>query len=92
MLQISENVYLGADKRQFILFEKKANPKNSESQYSPLGYYPTVSGVIRALAERNLYTLVQELESLQKIQEDFIQQFDEFNEFTATLRKFLSSK
>jgi|DEB0MinimDraft_6_1074348.scaffolds.fasta_scaffold29677_5 hypothetical protein len=72
MIHLEENLYVGADKYQFILREKRQTEESGKVYWKDLGYYPNLSTLIRGLSDRKLYQFVEQGKSLKAMQEEFV--------------------
>lgn len=72
MILLSNDLAIDADKRQFILKEKrviKEGERKGEIYWKDIGYYPTLLQLTGAVFDRNLMSACSELQTLQEVRE-----------------------
>ena len=76
MIHLNENLYIDADKYQFILKRKRIADKGKfkgQPVFKDEGYYPTLSYLLSAVSEMKMYELVQSVKDLSEVQRDLKQ-------------------
>lgn len=55
MIHIKDDLYLGADKYQFVLYRRFPDAKK---EYTAVGYYATLTGVAERLRDNHMFKLL----------------------------------
>ena len=77
MLEITKNYYLGCNKTNFTLFEKKVSENGKESMKN-LGYYSSLEQVYDALIKKEIKDNMELLNNIKEI----VSLVNELKEFT----------
>ena len=81
MEKICENYYLGANKNNYILYERKVSEEGVES-FKKIGYYMSLEAVYNALMNKEIKDDLSVINNMKKIT-DLI---NELKEFTANYK------
>lgn len=66
MEKICENYYLGANKNNYILYERKVNEEGVES-FKKLGYYTSLEAVYNALMNKEIKDDLSVINNIKRI-------------------------
>jgi len=76
MEKICENYYIGANKNNYILYERKVNDQDVES-FKKIGYYTSLEAVYNALINKEIKDDLSVINNIKKIN-DLINELKEF--------------
>ena len=81
MEKICENYYLGANKNNYILYERKVNEEGTES-FKKIGYYTSLEAVYNALLNKEIKDDLSVINNMKKITD----LMKELKDFTANYK------
>ena len=82
MEKICENYYLGANKNNYILYERKVNDEGTEN-FKKIGYYTSLEALYNALMNKEIKDDLSGINNIKKI----IDLINELKEFTINYKK-----
>ena len=74
MIELGQDYVLASDKRQFILKKRmitQSGNNKGDAYLTDVGFYPTVTHVMSALAELHLYDAVANFDAIDDVLMDF---------------------
>lgn len=85
MIKIIDKYYLGADKYNWILYEKVRNKKTDEFEYSAIGFFGTLENLLEKLLQRKFKKLQGDFDDLKILTSNMSAERKKFAELSCRL-------
>lgn len=85
MVKLSDKYYIGADKYNWIVYEKDKNKKTGEIKYSAVKFYPTLDVLLAQTLKSNLRGLIANRGDLMSLAIKMSNEIEKFSGLARTL-------